>query len=210
MTGCKIFLFLGCFLGGSILYNHNGSVKRIKGVRIISEQGKTAALVKTAARGDKQAFVALIDSFRQTMYATAMAVARNEDDAMDAIQDTILILWEKLDTLRDPGAFKTWMTRILVNRCFGILRGKGKEFPVESMEEEAQSFDRDTSLDVQEALGRMPPEDRLVLQLFYFEDMPVREIARALSIKPEAVRMRLTRSRKRFKQQYETEVRYEK
>ena len=73
-------------------------------MRAISEQRKTAALVKAAAKGDKQAFVALVDSFRQTMYATAMAVARNEDDAMDAIQDTILILWEKLDTLRDADA----------------------------------------------------------------------------------------------------------
>lgn len=179
-------------------------------MRAISEQRKTAALVKAAAKGDKQAFVALVDSFRQTMYATAMAVARNEDDAMDAIQDTILILWEKLDTLRDPGAFKTWMTRILINRCFGTLRGKSREFPVEIMEEEGRSFERDTSLDVQDALDRMAPEDRLVLQLFYFEDMPVREIASALSLSPEAVRMRLTRSRKRFRRQYETEVRYER
>ena len=58
-------------------------------------------------------------------------------------------------------------------------------------------------------MEQLSEDDRLVLQLFYFEDMSVREIAQVLSVKPEAVRMRLTRSRKRFKQQYETEVRYE-
>lgn len=176
------------------------------------DNGQVEALVKSAAKGEKQAFVTLVNLFRQTMYATAMAVSRNEDDAMDAIQDTILILWEKLDTLRDPQVFKTWMTRILVNCCFAQLRGRKRETPTEDMEAAGQSvtyLERDTSLDVQNAMEQLSEDDRLVLQLFYFEDMSVREIAQVLSVKPEAVRMRLTRSRKRFKQQYETEVRYE-
>lgn len=156
--------------------------------------------------GDKQAFVSLIDLHRQSMYATAMAVTCNEDDALDAIQDTLLTLWEKLDTLRDPGAFKTWMTRILVNNCCGVLRGRRREMSVDQMEESGAPMDRDTSLDVRSALAALSENDRLLLQLFYFEDLPVKEIARILSVTPETVRMRLTRSRKRFREQYERPV----
>lgn len=167
------------------------------------------ALVRGAAKGDKQAFTELIGLYRQSMYATAMAVARNEDDAMDAVQDTILILWEKLGTLKKPAYFKTWMTRILVNCCCGLLRRKGKETPVERLADEGREEDLDTPLDVQEALWRLSQDDRLILQLFYFEDLSAKEIAQVLSVSPDAVRMRLSRSRKRFAEQYKTEVRYE-
>ena len=175
----------------------------------ISETGQVTALVKSAAKGDKQAFVALIDLNRQTMYATAMAISQSEADAMDAIQDTILILWEKLDTLRNPKAFKTWMIRILTRRCFRMLRNGKREVPSENVEDTTavdqltEYLERDEAVDVQRTLQQLSPDDRLILQLFYFEDMSVRDIAKALSIKSDAVRMRLSRGRKRFLKQYE-------
>ncbi len=176
----------------------------------MAEKHKSTALVRAAAGGDREAFAALVDEYRQTMYATAMAVAKNEDDALDAIQDTILILWEKLDRLRDPGAFRTWMTRVLVNRCCEQLRDRRRTVPQEFVEETGESPDLDVSLDVGRALERLGKDDRLVLQLFYFEDMPVREIASALGLSPQAVRMRLSRGRKRFKEQYGKEEQHEK
>lgn len=78
---------------------------------------------------------------------------------------------------------------------------------MEVLEEKGEEPDLDASLDVSQALGRLPEDDRLVLQLYYFEDMPVKEIAAALDLTPEAVRMRLSRGRKRFRKQYEQEVR---
>ncbi len=174
-------------------------------------KGKNTALVRAAVKGDKEAFVALIDGCRQTMYATAMAVTRNEDDALDAISDTILTLWEKISQLRDPGAFQTWMVRILVNRCRGTLRGRKREAPEEWAEERGHEPDWDTALDVGRTLDRLDEEDRLILQLFYFEDMRTEDIAGALGITPQAARMRLSRGRKRFKEQYERkEARHEK
>ena len=189
----------------------NGTAQVPQGRRkvgTISEKGKMTTLVKSAAKGDKQAFVALIDLNRQTMYATAMAISQNEADAMDAIQDTILTMWEKLDTLRDPKAFRTWMTRILVNYCCGTLRHKKRVVPTENMagtvtDQFVDYLDRDEALDVQQSLARLSEDDRLILQLFYFEDMSVRDIAKVLSIRQDAVRMRLSRSRKRFRKQYE-------
>ncbi len=168
------------------------------------ENRKTAALVKKAAAGDKQAFISLIEPYRQYLYATAMAVTHNQEDAMDAVQDTLLILWEKLGSLRNPGAFRSWMTRILVNNCCGICRNRGRETPLDDLEETETQWegDGDASLDVRSAMARMSDGDRLLLQLFYFEDLPVKEIAKALSLTPEAVRMRLSRCRKRFREQY--------
>lgn len=158
--------------------------------------------MRSAAAGSQRDFTALVDLYRQSLYATAIAVTRNEDDALDAIQETLLTMWEKLPTLRDPGAFKTWMTRILVNHCRAILRERGRTVLADPPDQAAEDPDRDQALDVRDALGRLSQEDRLVLQLFYYEGMPVKDIASALETSQEAVRMRLSRGRKRFRKAY--------
>ena len=79
-------------------------------------------LVGKAAQGDVGAFLELMDRNSLAMYKVARAILNNDEDAADAIQDTVLSCFEKLHTLEKPEYFKTWMTRILINKCNGILR----------------------------------------------------------------------------------------
>ena len=58
------------------------------------------------------------------MYRIAIAILMNDEDAADDLQDTILTCFEKLYTLKKAEYFKTWMTRILINHCYDIIRGK--------------------------------------------------------------------------------------
>lgn len=81
-------------------------------------------LVLLAKRRDADAFTELMQSQMQNMYKTARALLENDEDAADAISDTILACWEKLDQLKNPEYFRTWMTRILINKCNDILRKK--------------------------------------------------------------------------------------
>ena len=78
-----------------------------KEVRVIGNAVDSSKLVRRAVNGDQSAFIELVDLYRRSMYATAVAVTHNENDALDAIQDTILILWEKLSTLRRPDLDRT-------------------------------------------------------------------------------------------------------
>lgn len=64
-------------------------------------------LVKRAKKGDKEAFILLMDHHRQMLYNTALLVLHREDDALDAIQDTILACWENLPSLQKDRYFKT-------------------------------------------------------------------------------------------------------
>ena len=77
-------------------------------------------LVKRAKKGDKEAFILLMDHHRQMLYNTALLVLHREDDALDAIQDTILACWENLPSLQKDRYFKTWLVRILLNKCYRI------------------------------------------------------------------------------------------
>ena len=73
-------------------------------------------LIRKAKKGDKDAFCRLMDENVQSMYKIAAAYLKNDEDAADAIQDTILSCYENLRSLRKNRYFKTWLIRILINK----------------------------------------------------------------------------------------------
>lgn len=161
-----------------------------------------SSLIRKAQRGDKDAFIALIDQHRQMLYNTALLTLKNEDDALDAMQDTILSCWENLSRLKQEKYFETWLTRILLNKCYDILRQRGRLVSEEALPEPGVEFDWDTILGVKKTMKALPCDDQVLLSLYYYDGMSVREIAKALSLTEGAVRTRLSRSRNRFKQMY--------
>ena len=78
-------------------------------------------LIRKAKKGDKDAFCRLMDMHVQCMYKIAISYLKNDEDVADAIQDTILSCYENLPGLRKNNYFKTWMIRILINKCKDII-----------------------------------------------------------------------------------------
>lgn len=70
-------------------------------------------LIKRARQQDADAFTTLMQSQMQAMYKIARAMLKNDEDAADAISETIFTCWEKIGQLKRIEFFKTWMTRIL-------------------------------------------------------------------------------------------------
>ena len=81
-------------------------------------------LIRKAKKGDKDAFCRLIDENVQSMYKVAVAYLKNDEDVADAIQDTILSCYENLKSLKQNRYFKTWMIRILINKCKDMIQKK--------------------------------------------------------------------------------------
>ncbi len=166
-------------------------------------------LVKKAQKGDKNAFVTLIESCKLSMSRAAMAILHNEDDAADAISETALTAFAKLCDLREPKYFKTWLTRILICNCYDILRQRRRsvpfsEFPDGDWPEETEDpiRGRDKIIDIRRSLSALAENDRLVLTLFYMDDLPIKEIANLLGVNANTVKTRLMRGRQRFKKIY--------
>ena len=90
-------------------------------------------LVKRAQAGNKEAFILLMEEHKQALYKIAVSMLKNDADAADAMQDTVLSSFENLQGLRQPEFFKTWLTRILINHCNRILKERGKMVPIYEM-----------------------------------------------------------------------------
>ena len=109
-------------------------------------------LVKKAKKGDAGAFIALMEQNRQSMIRIAFAYLGNEEDVADAMQETILSAFEKLDTLRRAEYFRTWLIRILINQCIAMRRHRSRTVPMNEAEEASQFYDFSTDLEFNDLL----------------------------------------------------------
>ena len=157
-------------------------------------------LVKKAQRHDKDAFTELMQLYMKDMYRTAIAILMNEEDAADALQDTILTCWEKLYTLKKAAYFKTWMTRILINHCYDIIRDSAIFENIELYEEPSKCDEY--NLELKEAFAAIDERYRLPMELYYSQGFKVREIAEMLSLPQNTIKTWLSRGRKQLKEYY--------
>ncbi|MGI6006812.1 MAG: RNA polymerase sigma factor [Ruminococcus sp.] len=164
-------------------------------------------LVKKARQKDADAFTRLMQSQMQHMYKTARAILGQDEEAADAISDTILACWEKLPNLKQDRYFKTWMTRILINKCNDMLQKKKRLVFTEEVPEGASYEIGYENLEWQEALKSLDEKYRLVVMLYYGEGFRTSEIADILDISESTVRTRLARARERLAEDYYTETR---
>lgn len=161
---------------------------------------ETENMVKKARQKDPDAFTELMQFYLKDMYRVAIAILLNDEDAADAIQDTILVCWEKINTIKKPQYFKTWMTRILINHCYKI-RNCAKMAGTLGEYEEPAVYDQ-YNLELKEALASLDEKYRIVMTLFYSEGYRINEIAEMLNIPKSTVQTRLHRGRKKLARDY--------
>ena len=161
-------------------------------------------LIKKAIHGDADAFLELMDVNSLAMYKVAKGILGNDDDVADAVQNTILTCFEKLNTLKKPRYFKTWMIRILINECYSLLRRQKKYVTMETTEipERKQPEKTDYS-ELYQAVSELKEELKLPVILYYAEDFSIKEIAEILEITEGAVQKRLARARGKLKKAFE-------
>jgi len=144
--------------------------------------------------GDSEAFYELMSLQKERMYRIAYAYFKNEDDAIEAIQETAYRAWKTFRKLREPRYASTWLIRILLNCCNDErkrkrrLRGGAEREVGAAPSAEGEVVAR---LDMTEAMERLKPKYREVLLLKYYEDMTLGEIAAALGRPVGTVKARL-------------------
>ena len=107
--------------------------------------------------------------YKKDMYRVALAILMNDEDTADAIQDTMLTCWEKIHNLRQIEYFKTWMTRILINKCYDIRRKRELTISLGEYEEPAE--EDNYNLELKEALSTLNDKYRIILTLFIVKDI---------------------------------------
>lgn len=156
-------------------------------------------LVKKAQRNDTAAFIQLIEENKTALYKAAKSYLSSEEDIADVMQDTILSAYEHIGELKTASYFKTWLTRILINRCTDMLRQQRQTVSIELTEESAAP-QKESEYEFYELLKELPQSDRAIFLLYYGEGFNTREVAEILSMNENTVKSRLKRGRKKLAQ----------
>ena len=152
-----------------------------------------------SANADRAAaFTELAERHLADSYRLAALILGDRADAEDATHDAFVAAWKSWGSLRDPARFEAWFGRILVNVCRDRLR-RSRRHGVTDLSDEllaapavgdsaAAAADRDA---VGRGLARLDPDQRLVLVLRYYRDLPVDEIAARVGVPAGTVKSRL-------------------
>ena len=135
----------------------------------------------------------ILDSERQ-LYSTAKTILYSDQDCADAIQDTIVKAFSKIDTLKNDKYARTWLVRILINEEMNDKGESGGSMKTcGGADKEAEK--RADYAELYRAVNSLKEELRLPVILYYIEDFNIREIAQILDITEGAVQKRLARAR---------------
>ena len=175
-----------------------------------------AELVALARAGDKSAFGVLVERYQALALRVAVRMVTHEDLARDLAQEALLEAYLSLRHLRADTRFKNWLYGIVLNVCRTYLRDQRVQFfSLEAMRG-GMRFDgplpvavapspqeiveaHDLHQRVGHAVAALPPAEREATLLFYYDQLSVREIAATLGISPNAVKVRLHKSRQHLR-----------
>lgn len=173
-------------------------------------------LISRAQSGDREAFAALFEQYKNLVYKTAYLMLGDAGEAEDALQEVFVLVYRSLSSF-DPrkGAFTTWLRRVTFNCCLNHRRKRHFLFlPLEDVSPEdvspalvsefpsAQLAEKEA---VQQAIAKLSDRQRAVVILRYYWELPYAEIARTLDIPLGTVKSRLDLALKTLRRALEEE-----
>jgi RNA polymerase sigma-70 factor (ECF subfamily) len=166
-----------------------------------------AGLLARASAGDGHAFRGLVDRHLPTVLAIARRMLRDDAEAEDVAQETLLRLWRNAGALElGENGVRPWLRRVVANLSIDRVRAKRNTTVTDAVPEEAQPAgqirqiaERELGQRVDAALKALPERQRLALTLFHYEGMSQMEVGEAMGISDEAVESLLARARRTLK-----------
>lgn len=172
-------------------------------------------IVKVAQMGDNRAFEALYNMTKDSAYFIALSITKNEQDALDIMQDSYIKAFQSIDTLNSPELFDNWVGRIVANTSKNYINKKkpmlfsdivtdalvewnDEEFNKEYLPHESVDT-KETSRLLMEIINGLSEDKRLCILMYYYQDMSVKEIAEVLELPVSTVKYKLLSARAEIK-----------
>ena len=159
----------------------------------------------------KGEFTKLIEENKLKFYKTAKVILKNDDDIYDALQEALISMYQNYEQLKDKKYFSTWATRIVINKCYDLLRkNRNKVIPInEKVENDIKIAKYDEyevdEYGIKEAMKYLNEDLKLITILYYYDDYSIKEISHIINIPEGTVKSRLSKAREILKQKLEKE-----
>ncbi len=171
------------------------------------EQAHEHSWIAASQRGDSAAFNRLVLKWERSIYNLCLRMLQNPEDAEEVTQEVFLRAFRSIRNFRENASFSTWLYRIAANQCLSRLRKRDNRvtWSIDSEESreqidhklphqeshENQFLQQETGTKVREALARLSPEQQLVIELKFYQELTFEEIADVVQAPLSTVKSRL-------------------
>lgn len=155
-------------------------------------------LAKSAKQGDSEAFTKLYMIHKVYLYKIAYSYVKDEDKALDILQECAYRGFLKIDKLRNTEFFKSWITKILINVAIDYLKKDSKVIYLEdetTIVSEEKSISIEERIDLYNAIDKLKEKHKTVIILKYFNDFTINEISEITNIPANTVKSNLRRAK---------------
>jgi RNA polymerase sigma-70 factor, ECF subfamily len=164
-------------------------------------------LVRRAAQGELESFDALVRKHQRPLFGYVYRMCGNSPDAEEMVQQALIRAWQGLKGFRGQSSFKTWLYRIATNLCINrVTRRKPlveipETLPAPRTDEPVETLRRKVVDElVQQALDKLPADQRAALVMVTYDDLSYKEVAHALGKTPKAIDSLLVRARRNMRE----------
>lgn len=142
----------------------------------------------------------LMNEYQTNLFVTAFNICKNAEDAKDVVQDTFIAYFTSNQKFNGESHIKAWLFRVAINKAKDLNKSfwRRNRMPLEDYTK-TLPFETKEDSNLFEAVLNLPEKYRVIIHLFYYEDMAVREIAKIVNISESNVKVRLSRGRKLLK-----------
>nr|WP_168120515.1 sigma-70 family RNA polymerase sigma factor [Paenibacillus sp. HB172176] len=169
------------------------------------------ALIKKAKRGDANAYMELFSSYEEDIYRMAYVYVKNENDALDIVQETAYRSYKAIAKLKNAAYFKTWLIRITIHCAVDLLRqrNKTKLLTPDQITDTGSEANVSLSLTLQQLLSLVHEDEKSVILLHYYQDYTIKQTAEILGIPLGTAKTTLYRVLSKLRAAMKEEDRYE-
>ncbi|WP_335488929.1 sigma-70 family RNA polymerase sigma factor [Neobacillus niacini] len=165
--------------------------------------------MKKAQKGNDKAFLTLFQEYEEEIYRMAYIYVKNQNDALDVVQETAYRSFKSIKNLKEPKYFKTWLVKIAINCALDILRKRQKVIPLRPRQEELISEEAkdDIVLEItlRDLFELLTEEEKSVIILRFYQDLTINEVAGTLDIPLGTAKTILYRSIKKLRHELKGE-----
>ncbi|MBL7789430.1 MAG: sigma-70 family RNA polymerase sigma factor [Chitinophagales bacterium] len=169
-------------------------------------------LISLILKGEPSLYKHIVDRYAKMSFAVAYRIVKNSDDCQDIVQESFIAAYDNLKNFKGESKFSTWLYRIVVNKALAVKNNQ-KYFDEisdigQNLEDYNEEIDTNNEQLVAQALQILQDKERLIIDLFYFQDQSIKEISQITQATEVNVKVMLHRARKKMNEYVQKSIKF--
>ncbi|MBK5208697.1 MAG: RNA polymerase sigma factor [Flavobacteriaceae bacterium] len=166
--------------------------------------------IKQTLNGNVNDYAFLVEKYKHMVFTLTIRIVKNREEAEEVSQDVFVKAYKNLKNFKGESKFSTWLYKIAYYASLDVLKRNKRQISVENIDtvRERDFRNTDDSLNflhdierkkiINEALLKLSEDERVIITLYYYEELPIKEISKVIDLSEDNIKIKLFRSRKKL------------